>query len=93
MTEEIWLFIKLVLRYYAIHILTKFGGDWTKASKVILIERKRPMLGNLSLKGNNSRVTTAIWLVIKLVPEILCQYKFGGDWTQASKVIEQTRPI
>ena len=35
MTKAIWLVIELVRDIIPIHILTKFGDDWTKASKVI----------------------------------------------------------
>ena len=44
MTKVIWLVIKLVRDIMPIHILTKFGDDWTKASKVI--ELTRPIVGN-----------------------------------------------
>ena len=35
MTKAIWLVIELIQDIMPIHILTKFGDDWTKASKVI----------------------------------------------------------
>ena len=44
MTIAIWLVIELVRDIMPIHILTSFGDDWTKASKVI--ELTRPILGN-----------------------------------------------
>ena len=39
MTKAIWLVIELVRDIMPIHILTKFGDHWTKASKVIELTR------------------------------------------------------
>ena len=78
MTEAIWLAIELVQDIMLIHILTKFGNDWTKACKVI--EQKIPILDNF----DNSRVTTAIWIVIELVKDVMPIHiltKVGDDWT------------
>ena len=44
MTQAIWLIIALVRDIMPIHILTKFGDDWIKASKVI--DWTRPIRGN-----------------------------------------------
>ena len=66
MTQAKWLIIAFVRDIFPIHILTKFGDDWIKPSKVI--HQTRLIRGNFHLLNvNYSQVTEAMRLVIKLV--------------------------